>query len=75
MYHIKPTTLDMYIHCMSCSTTLTFIKRKSCAREVNVLLWLSSLKDKYPNFEVGLKCFLMVFPYLLLCSYLNENVM
>ena len=31
------------------------------------------LKDKYPNFEVGLKCILMVFPYLLLCSYINEN--
>ena len=33
------------------------------------------LKDKYPNFEVGLKCILMVFPYLLLCSYINENAM
>ena len=32
-------------------------------------------KDKYPNFEVGLKCILMVFPYLLLCSYINENAM
>ena len=32
-------------------------------------------KDKYPNFEVGLKCLLMVFPYLLLCSYINENDM
>ena len=31
------------------------------------------LKDKYPNFEVGLKCIPMVFPYLLLCSYINEN--
>ena len=30
------------------------------------------LKDKYPNFQVGLKCILMVFPYLLLC-YINEN--
>ena len=34
-----------------------------------------SLKDKYPNVEVGFKCILMVFPYLLLCSYINENVM
>ena len=33
------------------------------------------LKDMYPNFEVGLKCILMVFPYLLLCSYINENAM
>ena len=32
-----------------------------------------TLKDEYPNFEVGLKCILMVFPYLLLCSYINEN--
>ena len=30
------------------------------------------LKDKYPNFEVGLKCILMMFSYLLLCSYTNE---
>ena len=27
------------------------------------------LKDKYPNLEVGLKCILMVNPYLLACSY------
>ena len=33
------------------------------------------LKDNYPNFELGLKCILMVFPYLLLCSYKNENAM
>ena len=32
-----------------------------------------TLKDKYPNFEVGLKCILMVFPYLPRCSYINEN--
>ena len=31
-----------------------------------------NLKDKYPNIEVGLKCILMVFPYLLLCSYIIE---
>ena len=30
-----------------------------------------SLKDKYPNFEVGLKCMLMVNPYLLVCSYIR----
>ena len=29
------------------------------------------LKDKYPNFEVGLRCILMVITYLLLCSYTN----
>ena len=29
------------------------------------------LKDKYPNFEVELKCILMVNPYLLLSSYIN----
>ena len=29
------------------------------------------IKDKYPNFEVGLKCILIVNPYLLLCSYIN----
>ena len=33
------------------------------------------LKDKYPNFEVGLKCILMVIPYLLLCSYINQKAM
>ena len=33
------------------------------------------LKDEYPNFEVGLKCILMVFTYLLLCSYINENAL
>ena len=32
---------------------------------------LSTLKDKYPNFEVGLKCILMVNPYLLVCSYIK----
>ena len=31
----------------------------------------STLKDKYPNFEVGLKCILMVNPYLLVCSYIK----
>ena len=36
---------------------------------------LMFLMDKYLNFEVGLKCILMVFPYLLLCSYINENMM
>ena len=30
-----------------------------------------ALKDKYPNFEVGLKCILMVNPYLLVCSYIK----
>ena len=29
------------------------------------------LKDMYPNFEVGLKCILMVNPYLLVCSYIK----
>ena len=29
------------------------------------------LKDKYPNFEVRLKCILMVNPYLLVCSYIK----
>ena len=29
------------------------------------------LKDKYPHFEVGLKCILMV----LLCSSINENAL
>ena len=33
---------------------------------------LPNYKDKYTNFKVGLKCILMVFPYLLLCSYINE---
>ena len=28
-------------------------------------------KDKYPNFEVGLKCILTVNPYLLMCSYIK----
>ena len=32
------------------------------------------LKDKYHNLEVGLKFIPMVFPYLLLCSYINEIV-
>ena len=30
-----------------------------------------SLKDKYPNFKVGLKCILTVNPYLLVCSYIK----
>ena len=34
-----------------------------------------NLKLKYPNIEVVLKCILMVFPYLSLCSYINENTM
>ena len=29
------------------------------------------LKDKYPNFEVGLKCILTVNPYVLVCSYIK----
>ena len=32
---------------------------------------VDKLKDKYPNFEVGLKCILMVNPYLLVCSYIK----
>ena len=35
------------------------------------LLCVLLLKDKYPNFEVGLKCILMVNPYLILRSYKN----
>ena len=38
-------------------------------------IFLQTLKDKYPKFEVGLKCILMMFPYLLLCSYINEYAM
>ena len=38
----------------------------------NVLL---ILQNKYPNYEVGLKCILMVFPYSLLSSYMNGNKM
>ena len=34
---------------------------------------LGCSEDKYPNFEVGLKCTLMVFPYLLLCSYIMKT--
>ena len=33
--------------------------------------WRPVLKDKYPNFEVGLKCVLKVNPYLLVCSYIK----
>ena len=33
------------------------------------------LKDNNPNFEVGLECILMMFPYLPLCSYINENAL
>ena len=29
------------------------------------------LKDKYPTFEVGLKCILTVNPYLRVCSYIK----
>ena len=31
------------------------------------------LEDKYPNFEVGVKCILTVFPYLLLCYYIMKT--
>ena len=34
-----------------------------------------NLKDKYPNFEVGLKCILMVIPYLILYSYIKEDAL
>ena len=37
----------------------------------NMIILLPFLKDKYPNFEVGLKCIPMVNPYLLLCSYIH----
>ena len=40
-----------------------------------ILNFYPFLKEKYPNFEVGLKCIIMVFPYLLLCSYMKENAM
>ena len=43
-----------------------YIFRRSC-----VWIYLISLNDKYPNFEVGLKCILMVNPYLLVCSYIK----
>ena len=33
--------------------------------------FIGTLKDKYPNFEVGLKCILTVNPYLLVCSYIK----
>ena len=32
---------------------------------------MTILKDKYPNFKVGLKCFLTVNPYLIVCSYIK----
>ena len=44
-------------------------------RKVSIDSCARHLKDKYPNFEVELKCILMVFPYLLLRSYINENAM
>ena len=48
-------------------------------KQCNIIMFICSIKyllmDKYLNFEVGLKCILMVFPYLLLCSYINENAM
>ena len=36
-----------------------------------IVYLLGDLKDKYPNFEVGLKCILMVNPYLLVCTYIK----
>ena len=44
-----------------------------CIWTTTLCYW--TLKDKYPNFEVGFKGILVVFPYLLLCSYINENAM
>ena len=40
-------------------------------RGVKSHLEARNLKDKYPNFEVGLKCILMVNLYLLVCSYIK----
>ena len=45
-----------------------FDKLKQMLGELNEILLgyastFYSLKDKYPNFEVGLKCILMVNPY------------
>ena len=37
----------------------------------DLLYMIYLLKDKYRNFEVGLKCILMVNPYLLVCSYIK----
>ena len=47
----------------------------STVMKINLCLFVgcgltSLLKDKYPNFEVGLKCILTVNPYLLVCSYI-----
>ena len=46
------------------------ILQKSIFNRVSEII-VCLIKDKYPNFEVGLKCILMVFPYLLLCSYMK----
>ena len=37
------------------------------------LITCQVLKDKYPNFEVGLKCILTVNPYLLVCSCIKRK--
>ena len=42
--------------------------------EIMITWYGIQLKDKYPNFEVGLRCILMLFPYLLLYSH-KENAM
>ena len=44
------------------------VLRTDCTRG---LFHEAFLKDKYPNFEVGLKCIIMVNPYLLVCSYIK----
>ena len=38
---------------------------------INLQTVVAILKDKYPNFEVELKCIIMVNPYLLVCSYIR----
>ena len=60
----KTLAYAFFCHYLSIDTIFCPLKKAEC-----------HLKDKYPNFEVGLKCILIMFPYLLLCSYINENTM
>ena len=46
-------------------------ERAIALAHASVLAAASGLKDKYPNFEVGLKCILTVNPYLIVCSYIK----
>ena len=73
--NLSAKPLAIHKHISSLSSKRIPRKKKEVPLEKVSIIHYVLIKDKYPNFEVGLKCIFMVFPYLLLCSYINENAL